>query len=177
MKAQVRLAIVLLVATILGCGDSNVVKSETRAVGAAEALKADQKAIASRFAEQKGAADEAFQKQRTAEERQRKVALLAALVARWDAALVEAYATPRSDFAPLVKKLQALVADAESAEVDDCTGNARGKLTASMAITMESFDIFQKSTGDVSPAATQKAQEGVTALGAANAAINACRGA
>ncbi len=174
MKTRVTLAIVILAAAIVGCKDNTVVKTETRAVGAAEALKTDEKAIAARFAEQKSATDAAFQKQSAIEGRQRRVDVLLAMAARWESTLGESYSKPRNFLATHVDKLKTIVAETEATDVDDCTGGARAKLTGAMATSLEGINMFLNSSGDETEAGRKKGQEGVDALAAANAAIRAC---
>lgn len=174
MKHLIALVITLIAATVFGCKDSPAPKSEARVESASEAARNDDRAIAKRLAEQKGAADEAFARQRANELRQRNVDALRAVGARWNDSLSEASRTPRSDIAGPLKKLQAIKSEADAVEVDDCTGGARATLQSAMAASIEAFDLFQKETGPSADSTSQKIQQGADLLRAAQREISAC---
>ena len=174
MKHITALVTIFLAATTFGCNDAVPPKSEVRVESASEAARNDDRAIAVRLAAQKAAVDEAFQRERAREERQRNVDALRAVGTRWEAGLNEAGLTPRSDIAGLIKKLLAIKTDAETVGVDDCTGNARTQLVSSMATSIEAFSMFQKEKGESGEATTQKVQQGADLLRAAQGEMSAC---
>lgn len=166
----------LLAATLFGCKPAEPPKSEVRVESASEAARSDDRAIASRLASQKAAVDEAYQKGRANELRQRNVEALRDVSTRWRAALAEASGTPRSEIAALLKKLQALKSEADTIEVDDCMGAARKTLQSAMATTIDALSSFQKETGVTADTTTQKIQQGSDLLQAALQEMDACRG-
>jgi hypothetical protein len=174
MKHVFALVITLLAAALFGCKDSAAPKSEVRVESASEAARNDERAIAKRLAEQKGATDEAFQRQRANESRQRNVDALRAIATRWNDSLSQASLTPRSDIAEPLKKLQTIKSDADTVEVDDCTGSARATLQSAMSASIEAFSLFQKETGPSADSTTQKIQQGADLLRAAQREISAC---
>ena len=174
MKKFGAIVIVMLVATAFGCKDSAAPKSEVPVESASEAARNDSRASAVRLAEQKAATDEAFEKGRAREERQRNVDLVRAVSARWEAGLNEARLTPRSDIAGPIKKLQAIKADAETIGVDDCAGSARNTLVSSMVASIEAFSMFQKEKGESGDTTTQKVQQATDLLRAAQSEMSAC---
>ena len=174
MKLFVATITLLLAAITLGCKDAKPPKSEARVETASEAARNDNQAIAGRLAQQKAAVDEAFEKGRAREERQRNVDALRAIAARWNDGLSEASRTPRFDIAPVLKKLQTIQVDAGTVEVDSCTGNARVSLQAAMSASIEAFTMFQKETGESAEATTQKIQQGSDLLRVAQQEINSC---
>jgi hypothetical protein len=174
MKHVIAVVITLLAATVLGCKDSAAPKSGVRVESASEAARTDDTAIAKRLAEQKGAVDDAFQRQRANELRQRNVDALRAIAVRWNDGLSEAGRTPRSDIAEPLKKLQTIKSDADTVEVDDCTSAARTTLQSAMTASIEAFNLFQKETGPSADSTTQKIQQGADLLRAAQQEISAC---
>ena len=174
MKPMVTLVIISLVATLFGCNDAAAPKSEVRVESASEAARNDNQAIAVRLAQQKAAVDEAYARERSREQRQRYVDALRAVGTRWDESLDEASRTPRSAVAAAIKKLQTVKSDAESVEVDECTGGARATLLSSMTAAIEAFSLFQKETGTGGEASGLKLQLAADLLFAAQREMNAC---
>lgn len=174
MKRIATLVIVSLAATIFGCKDATAPKSEVRVESASEAARNDDRAIAVRLAQQKAAVDEAYARERIREQRKHKVDALRAVNTSWDQGLDEASRTPRSEVAGAIKKLQALKSDAESVEVDECTGGARATLVSSMAASIEALSLFQKETGTGGEASGLKLQLAADLLYAAQRDMNAC---
>ena len=174
MKKICAVLTMLLAATAFGCKEAAAPKSEVRIESASDATRNDSRAIAGRFAEQKAAADEAFEKGHAREARQRNVDTLRAIGSRWNDALNEATRTGRSDIAGPIKKLQAIKSEADTVEVDDCTGNARTTLQSAMTVFIDAFSTFQKETGNSGEATTQKAQQGTDLLRTAQQEMEAC---
>ena len=176
MKRIFTLVGILLMVTFFGCKDSAPPTTDVRVVSASEAARNDDRAIAARLETQKAAVDLAYARQRENEERQRKVDALRAIIVRWDAGLGEVSRTPRNEIEVSIKKLQAVKAEIEAAEVDDCTAKARVTLLAAMAAALEALGMFQKETGNtISDATNQKLQLGVDTLVNAKREIDACR--
>ena len=139
------------------------------------AISPDSGAIAGRHASQKASVDEAYQKGRANELRQRNVDALRAVGTRWSAALAEASGTPRSEIAAPLKKLQALKSEADTIEVEDCMGAARKTLQSAMAATIDALSSFQKETGVSADTTSQKIQQGADLLQAALQQMDECR--
>ena len=174
MKSISCLVTMLLAATLFGCKPAAPPKSEVRVESASEAARSDDRAIATRLASQKAAVDEAYQKGRASELRQRNVDALRAVSTRWSAVLAEASGTPRFDIAAPLKKLQTIKGELDTVEVDDCTGAARITLQSAMAASIDAFSTFQKETGVTADTTTQKIQQGADLLRAALQEMNAC---
>ena len=176
MKRIVTLVGILLMATVFGCKDSAPPKTDTRVESASESARNDDRAIAVRLETQKAAVDLAYARQRENEERQRRVDVIRAIIVRWDAGLDEVGRTPRGEIAVSIKKLQAVMAEIEVAEVDDCTTKARVTLLAAMTTALDALGMFQKETGTtISDATNQKLQLGVDTMANAKREIDACR--
>ena len=176
MRQFLTVATLLLAATVFGCNDTSAPKEGIPVESASEARRNDDRAIAERLAQQKAALDEAYARQRENEERQRRVDALRAITARWDEALGEVGRTPRNEIGASIKKLQAIKAEVEAAETDDCTSKARVTLLSAMAAASEALGMFQKETGNtISEATNQKLQQGVDTLVNAKREMDACR--
>lgn len=164
----------LLAVTMFACKDAPPPPSTTVVESASQAARNDDRAIAKRLAEQKAAVDEAFQRQRAREERQRYVDALQAVSKRWADAVSEARSTPRSDIGAQIVKLQAIRNEANAIDVNECTGAARGSLQAAMGLWIDAFTTFQKEKGESTDATTQKVQDAETQLRAAYAQSETC---
>lgn len=166
---------VLLAAAVAGCGDRTAPKSEVKVPSASEALKSDQREIAKRFEEQKSAADASFELNRARTERQQNVDALAAVAQRLGAGIKDAGTTGRGEFAALIKRVDALKAEANALAVDDCTGKVRASLLETISATVEAFNSFAKETGAASEASTQKLAQAADQLEAIGQELRSCR--
>lgn len=175
MKTIFSVVTILLAATLFGCKPAAAPKSEVRVESASEAARNDDRAIAGRLATQKAAVDEAFEKGRANEFRQRNVDALRVVSTRFSDALSQASSTARSDIAAPLKKLQTIKTEADTVEVDACTGAARTTLQSAMAASIEAFSMFQKETGVSGDATTQKVQQGADLMRTAIQEMEACR--
>ena len=175
MKTIFSVATILLAVTLSGCQPTAPPTSEVRVESASEAARNDDRAIAGRLATQKAAVDEAFDKGRANELKQRNVDALRAVTTRFSDGLNQASSTGRSDIAAPLKKLQAIKAEADTVEVDACTSGARTTLQSAMAASIEAFSMFQKETGASGDATTQKVQQGADLLRTAIQEMEACR--
>jgi predicted small lipoprotein YifL len=171
MKSIAFLAAIACVASLTGCGD----KSSKNAAPAAQASQGNEKDVATRFAEQKAAADNAFQASQASNERNQLIDNLSAMGKRWGDGLNEAAKTGRSDMPAMIKKLEGIKAEAEALPVNDCTGKARTTLVSAMAAAIESFNMFIKETGEASAATKQKMQQASDLLQSAEKEIEACK--
>ena len=175
MKTIFSAATILLAVTLFGCKPAAPPTSEVRVESASEAARNDDRAIAGRLATQKAAVDEAFDKGRANELKQRNVDALRAVTTRFSDGLNQASSTGRSDIAAPLKKLQAIKAEADTVEVDACTSGARTTLQSAMSASIEAFSMFQKETGASGDATTQKVQQGADLLRTAIQEMEACR--
>ena len=174
MKTIFSVATILLAVTLSGCQPTAPPTSEVRVESASEAARNDDRAIAGRLATQKAAVDEAFEKGRANELRQRNVDALRAVSSRWDEVMSEAGRTGRSDIAGPLKKMQAIKSDADTVETDDCTSGARATLQSAMAASIEAYTMFQKETGPSGDATSQKLQQGADTARNAQQEMSAC---
>lgn len=165
----------LLAATAFGCKDSAAPKGEVRIESASEAARNDSRASAARLAEQKASTDEAFEKNRAREERQRNVEALRAISTRWSDGLSETGRTGRSEIGTAIQKLQQIKSDAEAVIVDDCTGKARTPLVTSMLAAITAYGMFQKETGDASDASKQQLETAAQLLTTSQQELAACQ--
>jgi len=166
---------VLLAAACSGCGERPVPPPEVKVESASEALRTDMREIARRFAEQKAAADASFQQERAHNERQQNVDALAAVAQRLGAGIRDAGTTGRGEFAGLIKKVEALKADANAVVVDDCTGKVRTNLLEAISTTVDAFNSFARETGAASAVSTQKLLQAIDQLNAIGQELRACR--
>ena len=173
-KNLLSLVMVLLAATSFGCRDTTAPRSDTVVATASQEARNDYRDIAERLAQQKAKADDAYAKNRATEERQRIVDTLRAAAARWDEVLNEVSRTPRNEIVTSIKKLQAIKADTEAAEVGECTDKARMTLLSSMTTTLEALAMFQKETGVITEPTNQKLLLGVETLADAKRGIDGC---
>jgi hypothetical protein len=175
MKHANSLLAILLAAACSGCGDRAAPPREVKAESASEALKADQRDIAKRFSEQKGEADASFQRERSRIDREQHVDALAAVAQRLGAAIRDAGSTGRGEFPGLIKKVEALRAEANAVAVDDCTGAVRVGLLDAIAATIDAFNSFARETGTASEASAQKLGQASDQLDTLGQQLRACR--
>lgn len=148
---------------------------DTPVESASDARRKDEQDIAGRMAEQKAASEATFQADRAKTERRQFVDTFNAIGKRWGESLNEASRTVRSDMAPMIRKLEAVKADAEAIAVNECTGKARATLVGAMSAAIEAFTLFSKETGDGSAATQQKLVQSSDLLLAAERELDACR--
>lgn len=173
---RTQILLVFISATVLAaCGDKPAAPAVTRVESASEAARNDNRAIAERLAEQKGTADAAFEEGRARAEREQLVESLAAVGRRWSDALNEIGGIGRSDLAPAIKKLEAIKAEAEAVTVNDCTGKARGSMTASMAGSIDTYNQFRAGTGKPDDAMQQKLQQAAVQFSDYEKQLGGCR--
>ncbi len=167
---------VFLAAACAGCGDRAAPPPrDVNVATASEALRADQKEIAQRFDEQKSAADANFQLERARADRQLNVDALSAIAQRLGAAVRDAGATGRGEFPALIKRVEAIRAEANAVTVDDCTGKVRASLLEAITITVDAFNSFARETGAASEASTQKLAQAVELVDTIGLDLRACR--
>ena len=175
MKRTYILSAFVLALLLTACGDKPATPADARVESASEAARNDNRAIADRLAEQKGAADTAFEEGRARAEREQLVESLAGVGRRWNDALNEIGSVGRSDLAPAIKKLEALKAEAEAVTVNECTGKARGAMTASMANSIDIYNQFRAGTGKPDDATQQKLQQAAAQFGDYEKQLGGCR--
>jgi hypothetical protein len=175
MKNVGTIVILLLAAMLFGCKDAAKPKTEAYVESASEAARNDSRASAARLAEQKAATDDAFEKGRARDERQRNIDALRAVGARWGEGLNETSRTGRSDLAAPIQKLQQIKSDAETVTVDECTGKARTSLVASMSAAIAAYGMFQKETGDASDTSKLQLEAAGKLLSTSQQELAACQ--
>ncbi|MEO8104326.1 MAG: hypothetical protein ABI790_17565 [Betaproteobacteria bacterium] len=175
MKPSNVILAILFAAMVAGCGERPAPPREVKVESASEALRNDQRDIAKRFAEQKSEADASFRLDQARIDRQQNVDALAAVAQRVGAAVRDAGTTGRSEFAGLIKKVEALKAEANAVAVDDCTGKVRASLLEAITTTADAFNSFAKETGAASEASSQKLTQATDQLDLIGQELRACR--
>lgn len=175
MKHAIIPTALLLASLLPACGDKPAPAPETRVESASEAARNDNRAIAERLAEQKAATDAAFEQGRARAEREQMVEALSAVGRRWSDALNEIGSVGRSDLAPAIKKLETLKAEAEAVPVNDCTGKARVAMSASMAMSIDTYNQFRAGTGKPDDAMQQKLQQAAVQFSEYEKQLGGCR--
>jgi hypothetical protein len=174
MKQFATIFPLLLSLLLYGCKDTAAPKDETRVQSASEAARIDDREVAVRLAQQKAAVDAEYESGRARESRLRYVDILRAVSKRWEDGVNEATRTARSDIGVQIAKLQAIIKEASTVDVDDCSSNARNTLQTSMATSLDAFAMFQKETGETGEATMKKMTEAAVQLRAAQAEMEAC---
>ena len=175
MTRNITFTLIVFATLLMACGEKPPAPVETRVETAGEALKNDSRAIAERFAAQKAATDVNFQQESARAERARFVDALTVIAQRWPDAFAEVGRTGRSDLAPAIKKLDAIKADVDAAAVNDCTGQARVALSASMGMVIETYNQFRQSTGNADDSMQQKLQQAAEKFRDYEKQVGACR--
>ena len=175
MKFVNPLMALLLSAVCCGCGDKPAPRAEVKVEDAAEALKNDQRDIERRFSEQKAAADANLQLESARAARQKYVDAMVAAAQQLSSAVSDAGRTVRSEFAPLIKRLDAIKADISSVAVDDCTGAVRASLLEALSTTSDAFNQFAREKGAASKESSEKLAQAVEQIDAIGQALSRCR--
>lgn len=173
MKNTIVLLITL--ACLVGCKDKPAPKEEVRVESASEAMRNDDRAIAERLAEQKGAADKNYQQQRAADERKQLAESLTAVGRKVSDVIEEASRTGRSSLAPVLTKMADVKKEVDAVAVNDCTGGARASLAAALATAIDVYTQFSKESGAASDAAQQRLVQVATQFADYEKALGACR--
>ncbi len=166
---------VLLVVASAGCRDKPAAVPDVKVDSVSEALRKDQKDIAERFNEQKAAADANSLKESARTERQQNVDALLQVANKLSSAIQAANTTGRSEFAALIKSVEAVRGEANAVVVDDCTVKVRNDLQDAVSTTLDAFNTFAKETGVASEASRNKLAKATDQVDAIGQALNACR--
>ncbi len=114
-----------------------------------QAVRNDERAIATRLAEQKTAVETAYREAEAADDKRKAVDALSQIATRWDSGVEGASKVLRGELDEPLKKLQAIKSEAETVAVNECTGAARAALVAAMNTSLEAFAAFRADTGAV----------------------------
>ena len=148
-------------------------------------LRATNEDIAKRLAEQKGAIEDSTAAARTQEDARRAaeaknagamkaVADVRSLRMKWNGVLNEAGTTPKTDFAPVLAKMDAVKSEIQAFKGNDCTENARITLLAGVSQGTDTYREFMASTGDATAAMKTKLDDAATLLNRSEAELQTC---
>ncbi len=148
-------------------------------------LRATNEDIAKRLAEQKGAIEDSTAIARTQEDARRAaeaknagavkaVADVRSLRMKWNGVLNEAGTTPKTEFAPVLAKMDAVKSEIQAFKGNDCTENARITLLAGVSQGTDTYREFMASTGDATPAMKTKLDDAGSLLNRSESELQAC---
>ena len=165
----------LCVSLLAGCGPEPPPPVTTSAPTASEVLKADERAIAARFAEQKQALDEQTERDRIQAERNERIEAIAVIDRQWRTAMDEASRSRKGELPGPMATMEAAKNAAEQAPVDTCTEKPRTTMVNAMAMILDAYTQFRQQPGDASKAIQDQLNEGAVFLGTAERELAACR--
>ena len=148
-------------------------------------LKQTNEEIAKRLAEQKGKLEDSAAVARTEEDARRaaeaknagavkSVADVRSLRMKWNGVMNEAGRTPKTEFAPVLAKMDAVKSEIQSFKGDECTENARITMLAGVSQGADTYREFAASTGDATPAMKVKLDDAATLLNRSDAELQTC---
>ena len=148
-------------------------------------LRATNQDIAKRLAEQKGAIEVSTALARTQEDARRAaeaknagaikaVADVRSLRMKWNGVMNEAGTTPKTQFASVLAKMDAVKSEIQAFKGSDCTENARITLLAGVSQGTDTYREFMASTGDATPTMKTKLDDAATLLNRSEAELQAC---
>ena len=141
--------------------------------------------IAKRLAEQKGKLEDSAAVARTQEDARRAaeaknagavkaVADVRSLRMKWNGVMNEAGRTPKTEFAPVLAKMDVVKSEIQAFKGDDCTENARITMLAGVSQGADTYREFAASTGDATPAMKVKLDDAATLLNRSDAELQTC---
>ena len=141
--------------------------------------------IAKRLAEQKGKLEDSAAVARTQEDARRaaeaksagaikSVADVRSLRMKWNGVMNEAGRTPKTEFAPVLAKMDAVKSEIQGFKGDECTENARITMLAGVSQGADTYREFAASTGDATPAMKVKLDDAATLLNRSDAELQTC---
>ena len=148
-------------------------------------LKQTNEEIAKRLAEQKGTLEDSAAVARTEEDARRAaeaknagavkaVADVRSLRMKWNGVMNEAGRTPKTEFAPVLAKMDVVKSEIQAFKGDECTENARITMLAGVSQGADTYREFAASTGDATPAMKVKLDDAATLLNRSDAELQAC---
>ncbi len=169
---------------LTGCNRQEAAKPVSTIDPNAE-LRATNEDIAKRLAEQKGAIEETTAIARTQEDARRAaeaknagavkaVADVRGLRMKWNGVLNEAGKTPKSEFAPVLAKMDAVKSEIQAFKGDECTENGRITLLAGVSQGTDTYREFMATAADATPAMKTKLDDAATLLNRSEAELQAC---
>ncbi len=169
---------------LAGCNRQEAVKTASTIDPNAELKQVDAD-IAKRLAEQKGALENSASIARTQEDARRAaeaknagsvkaVADVRSLRMKWNGVMNEAGKTPKTEFAPVLAKMDAVKSEIQGFKGDECTENARITMLAGVSQGTDTYREFMASTGDATPAMKIKLDDAATLLNRSDAELQVC---
>lgn len=157
----------------------------TAAIDPNAELKQTNEEIAKRLAEQKGKLEDSAAVARTEEDVRRAaeaknagavkaVADARSLRMKWNGVMNEAGRTPKTEFAPVLAKMDAVKSEIQGFKGDECTENARITMLAGVSQGADTYREFAASTGDATPAMKVKLDDAATLLNRSDAELQTC---
>jgi hypothetical protein len=171
-------------AAVAGCNRQEAAKPVSTIDPNAELKQVDAD-IAKRLAEQKGVLEDSAAVARTQEDARRAaeaknagsvkaVADMRSLRMKWNGVMNEAGKTPKTEFAPVLAKMDAVKSEIQAFKGDECTEFARITLLAGVSQGTDTYREFMASTGDATPAMKVKLDDAATLLNRSDAELQAC---
>ncbi len=169
---------------LAGCNRQEAVKTASTIDPNAELKQVDAD-IAKRLAEQKGALENSASIARTQEDARRAaeaknagsvkaVADVRSLRMKWNGVMNEAGKTPKTEFTPVLAKMDAVKSEIQGFKGDECTENARITMLAGVSQGTDTYREFMASTGDATPAMKVKLDDAATLLNRSDAELQVC---
>jgi hypothetical protein len=164
----------LCVVLLASCGKEMPPPLPT-APSASEVLKADESAIAARFAEQRQELDAKTERDTIQAERFQRIEALRDIGRQWKAAMDEAGRSGKGELPEPMAKMEAAKNALAEAAVDTCTEKPRTTLVTAMAMILDGYKQFREQPGAASKATQDQLNEGATQLVVAERDLAACR--
>jgi hypothetical protein len=185
VNSAVKLVLISVVfAALAGCNRQEAAKPVSTIDPNAELKQVDAD-IAKRLAEQKGALEDSAAVARAQEDARRAaeaknagavkaVADVRSLRMKWNGVLNEAGRTPKTEFAPVLEKMDAVKSEIQAFKGDECTENARITMLAGVSQGADAYREFMASTGEATPAMKVKLDDAATLLNRSDAELQGC---
>jgi hypothetical protein len=169
---------------LAGCNRQEAAKPASTIDPNAELKQVDAD-IAKRLAEQKGKLEDSAAVARTQEDARRAAEAknagavkavddVRSLRMKWNGVLNEAGRTPKTEFAPVLAKMDAVKSEIQAFKGDECTENARITMLAGVSQGTDTYREFMASTGEATPAMKVKLDDAATLLNRSDAELQAC---
>jgi hypothetical protein len=164
----------LCVSLLAGCG-KDLPPPLPSAPTALEVLKADESAIAARFAEQRQELDAKTERDSIQAERYQRVDSLRDIGRQWKSAMDEAGRSGKGELPDPMAKMEAAKNALAEAAIDPCTEKPRTTMVTAMAMILDGYKQFREQPGAASKAIQDQLNEGATQLVIADRDLTSCR--
>jgi hypothetical protein len=162
---------VALLAALVACGENKPVAVEAVPV---TSIEQQNREIAERLAQQKGANEAKATAEAEANDRRRMVAGVQEPTARWIAAYQKISGKRASEIEPMMAEMQAARADLASTSTSPCTDPKRVQVLASMDQVTVLINEFKSSNGNVDAEFPNRIGAAAASVSNASSAVAAC---